>query len=182
MRVYAAATAIAMIFTFSISIHASGGAASIPNCDANLIHRHGNEITVGLQQLRDRFNEQLRKNGSGFTDLQFTGQGHNKLKVSARQSGHTIAISGTLHVTSRGTIRLHANKILKDGNNEKGMMDLFGKDLANYAQFNKTPALSTKGNDLIIRPDPLLNLSGKVTELSLTQSRLTLKFALQPCR
>src|SRR6185312_16793034 len=83
---------------------------------------------------------------------------------------------------SGGELKLHADEITQNGIPEKGLMDLTGKTLADYAHFKDTDILSAKGNDLYIHPDPLLNISGDVTNLSLDNSSVILRFASQPCR
>ena len=83
---------------------------------------------------------------------------------------------------SGGELKLHADEIAQNGIPEKGLMDLTGKTLADYAHFKDTDILSAKGNDLYIHPDPLLNVSGDVTNLSLDNSSVTLRFVSQPCR
>ena len=77
---------------------------------------------------------------------------------------------------------LHAEEIKQNGDGEKGLMALTGKSLADYAHFTNTDILSARGNSLFIHPDPLLNVSGQVTGVSLNGSSVTLRFASQPCR
>lgn len=181
MRIFVCAISVAMVLMLPPSM-ARAAARQTPSCNTQLMKRNGAEITVRLQQLTEVFNQKLRRSGSDFSDLQLTSEGHNELKVSVRQNGKTISISGPLEAASSGAIKLHANKIVRDGTNEKGLMDIFGKDLANYAHFSKTPSLSAQGNNLFIHPDPLLNVSGKVIGLSLNKSHIILKFASRPCQ
>lgn len=156
-------------------------AQNLPACNTQLMTRNGNQITVGLQQLNDLFNRKLRAAHSKFTDLQLADQGGNRLKISGKNNGTPMSISGPLQAAN-GAVKLHADHIVRNGSHEKGLMDLFGKDLADYANFKKTSSLSAKGNDLYLHPDPLLKVSGAVTAVSLDKAGITLKFASQPCR
>lgn len=157
------------------------GAQTLPACDTQIMTRNGNQITIGLQQLSALFNQKLSAAHSKFTDLRLTSQGGNKLKVSGKNNGTPISISGPLQA-AQGAVKLHADHIVQNGSHEKGVMDLFGKNLADFANFKKAPSLSAKGNDLYLHPDPLLNVSGDVTGVSLNAAGVTLKFASQPCR
>lgn len=154
----------------------------LPACNTELMARHGNEITMGLQQLSDMAGKKLRAAGSNFSDLKLAAGHGNRLTISGKKNGNAISISGPLHPMSSGAVKLHADHIVKNGDHDKGLMDFFGKDLADYAHFNKTQILSAQGNNLLIHPDPLLNVSGDVTGVWLRDSKITLKFRSQPCR
>ncbi|MGH9591341.1 MAG: hypothetical protein ACRD25_13160 [Terracidiphilus sp.] len=92
------------------------------------------------------------------------------------------SISGPLQAVGGGELELHADEILQNGTPEKGLMDLTGKNLADYAHFKNAQSLNTRDNDIYIHPDPLPNLSGQVTGVSLNDSSVTLRFSSQPCR
>lgn len=175
----------AFLFTipFLLPQSASGIAAqNLPACNMQVMTRQGNEITIELQQLSDLFNDQLRAAHSGFTDLRLSAEGGDKLRVSGKNNGTPVSISGRLQAAGNGSLKLHADQIVQNGTHEKGLMDLTGKNLADYAHFKNTEALSAQGNDIFIHPDPLLKLSGEVTGVSLNGSSVTLSFASPPCR
>lgn len=154
----------------------------LPVCKAQGMTRHGNDVIIGLQQLSNIFNKQLSAAHSNFTDLHLSAQGGDKLMVSGKNNGTPVSISGPLQAAGNGSLKLHADQIVQNGTPEKGLMDLTGKDLADFAHFTNTQSLSARGNDIFIHPDPLLNLSGRVTGVSLKGSNVILQFASQPCR
>jgi hypothetical protein len=175
----------AIFFTIPLLLPLSArgiAAQNLPACRAQLMTRHGNEITIGLQQLSNVFNQQLRAAHSTFTDLRLSAEGGNKLKVSGKNNGTPVSISGPLQAVGNGALKLHADQIVQNGTPEKALMGLTGKNLADYAHFKNTDSLSTQGNNIFIHPDPLLNVSGRVTGVSLNGSTVTLRFASQPCR
>lgn len=154
----------------------------MPACNTQEMTHQGNQITIGLQQLDDIFNRDLKAAHSPFSDLHLSAVGRGKLKVSGKNNGTPVEISGPLKVDGDGAVRLYAEEIKQNGNGEKTLMNLTGQNLADYAHFTNTDILSARGNSLYIHPDPLLNVSGRVTGVSLDGSSVTLKFASQPCR
>jgi len=180
MRFFGYAVFLAVPLMLPISTRV-GAAQNLPACNEQAMTRQGNEITIGLNQLGNIFNKDLREAHSNFTELHLAAGG-GKLKVSGKNNGKPVEISGPLQVASGGALKLHADEILQNGTPEKGLMDLTGKTLADYAHFKDTQILSARGNDLYIHPDPLLNLSADVTGVSLTNSSVILRFASQPCR
>jgi hypothetical protein len=181
MRFIACAISLAISFMLPI-VTGKAAAQNLPPCNRQVITRNGNEITIGLEQLGNLFNTDLKTAHSNFSELRLTDAGSGKLKVSGMNNGKPVEISGPLQVVSGGELKLHADEITQNGIPEKGLMDLTGKTLADYAHFKDTDILSAKGNDLYIHPDPLLNISGDVTNLSLDNSSVTLRFASPPCR
>ena len=177
------AYAISLAISLMLPIVAGKAAAqNLPSCNRQVMTRNGNEITIGLEQLGNLFDTDLKAAHSNFSELHLTDARGGKLKVSGINNGKPVQISGPLQVVSGGELKLHADEITQNGMPEKGLMDLTGKTLADYAHFKDTDVLSAKGNDLYIHPDPLLNISGDVTNLSLNNSSVTLRFASQPCR
>lgn len=181
MRTSIGAIFFVILLIFSILPQLSAG-QDAPACNTRVMRHQGNEITIGLQQLSGVFNRQLKAAHSGFSDLHLSAPGGNKLKVSGINNGTPVSISGPLQIADNGALKLHANKIVKNGSPEKGLMSLMGKDLADYAHFQNTDSLSAQGNNIYIHPDPLLNVSGRVRRVSLNSSSVTLRFASQPCR
>jgi hypothetical protein len=104
------------------------------------------------------------------------------LKVSGKKNGTPVSIVGPLQVTGKGLLRLHANKIQKNGAGVEGIMSLFGKNLSDYLNLKKTNSMRVQGDNLIIYPDKLLGLHGRATGVKLLKSGIELQFASQPCR
>lgn len=181
MRVQVFAISLAIFLMPSIWMR-EAAAQNMPACNRQTMTRNGNEITIGLQQLSNIFNQDLKAAHSSFSELHLSAKGGDKLTVSGKNNGKPVEISGPLKVVSGGALKLHADEILQNRTPEKGLMDLTGKDLADYAHFKNTQSLSASGNDIYIHPDPLLNLSADVTGVSLNNSSVTLTFASQPCR
>lgn len=154
-------------------------AQRLPICNTREMVRHGNRITIGFQQLANIFNRNLAANHSSFSNLHLSSDG-NKLRVSGNNNGKPVSIVGPLQPAEGGKVMLRADQIVQNGSPEKGLMGLFGKELSDY--FKNTPSVSARGNNILIRPDLLLNLSGRVTGVSLNNSGVTLQFASQPCR
>lgn len=179
MRLVAGAIFFATALIFSASIKPAV-AEHLPACNAQGMMRHGNQIMIGFDQLSNIFNRNLKVNHSTFSDLHLSSEDGSKLKVSGKNNGTPVSIVGPLQLAEGGVVRLHADQILQNGSPEKGLMGFFGKDLADY--FKNTPSVSARGNDILIRPDLLLNLSGRVTGVSLNHSSVTLNFASPPCR
>ena len=175
--------AIALAISLALPVSARRTAAEdIPACNRQVITRHGDEITIGLQQLSNIFNQDLKAAHSPFSDLRLTAAGGDKLTVDGKNNGTPVEISGPLEATSNGVVRLHADQIKQNGDGKKGLMTLTGKTLADFAHFQNTDSLSSRDNDIFIHADRLLNLSGQVSGVWLDNSNVTLKFASQPCR
>lgn len=173
--------AIFLMLLLVLSAPVSQAAAQrLPGCNTREMVRHGNRISIGFQQLGNIFNRNLAANHSTFSNLQLSTEGGDKLKVSGNNNGKPVSIIGPLQPAGGGTVMLRADQIVQNGSPEKGLMGLFGKDLSDY--FKNTPSVSARGDNILIRPDLLLNLSGRVTGVSLDNSGVTLQFASQPCR
>lgn len=181
MRVVVCATALAISLVMLLWTQRAT-AENVPECNRQVMTPHGNEITIRLEQLSQIFNQDLKAARSPFSDLRLTAAGGNKLKVDGKNNGTPVEISGPLEVAGNGALKLHADQIKQNGDGEKGLMAITGKTLADFAHFQNTDALSSRDNDIFIHPDPLLNLSGQVTGVSLNDSSVTLTYASQPCR
>ena len=135
-----------------------------------------------MSQLSRLFNQKLNAAHSHFTDLQLVSEGKDTLKISGKNNGKPVSISGPVQVTSSGGLRLHANRITNDGDNVKGLMGFFGQQLDDHLNVQNSPSLAVHGNDLDINLDKLLGLSGRLTNVQLQGSRIQMQFASQPCR
>lgn len=181
MRIVVRAIALAVSLMLPVAVRRAA-AENVPACNRQVMTRHGNEITIGLEQLGNIFNQNLKAAHSQFRDLRLTAEGGDKLQLSGKNNGTPVEISGPLQPADDGAVRLHADEIKQNGDGEKGLMTLSGKTLADFANFQNNDSLSSRGNDIFIHPDPLLHLRGRVTGVSLSNSSVTLRFASQPCR
>lgn len=156
--------------------------AGLPSCRTNVFSRRGDQIEIGLNSLEHIINQRVESSHSHFTDLQLSVEGEDALKISGRKDSTSMSISGPVKVSSDGRIVVHAAHITKNGSGVKSMMDLFGKDLADYVDLKGTKAISVKDDDLRIDPGKLLHVAGRVKDVRLTGSAVEMVFASQPCR
>ena len=155
---------------------------ALPSCRTNLFSRHGDRIDITLNSLEHIINQRVESSHSHFTDLQLSAEGNDALKISGRKDDTPMSISGPVKVSSDGRVVVHAAHITKNGTGVKSMMDLFGKDLADYVDLKGTKAISVKDDDLRIDPRRLLHVAGQVKSVRLTGSGVEMVFASQPCR
>jgi hypothetical protein len=104
----------------------SAAAQGLPACNTRVMRRSGNEITIGLQRLSNILKRDSSGVHSSFSNLQLPAEGGNKLKVSGKNNGTPVEISGPLEADGSGTLKLHADKIAQNGDPEKGLMSLTG--------------------------------------------------------
>jgi hypothetical protein len=119
---------------------------------------------------------------SHFENLRITTTDQGKLKISAEKDGTPISIQGPAKVTSDGLVAIHAEKITRNGSGVKTMMDIFGKDLADYVHVKNVKSVSVQGNDLRINPDSLLGVAGDPRSVRVLPSAVEIMFASPPCR
>ena len=157
-------------------------ARGLPVCDTQVLTRNRNRVSMKLQTLSAQLNQQLKTAHASFQNLQLTPEGDGDLKVSGRKNGDIISISGPLQVTKGGKLQLHAKEINKNGSGMKGIMDLFGKDLSDYVNLQKTKSVSIDADNLVVNADRLLGLQGRITAVQLKNESLEMQFASPPCR
>ena len=172
----------ALLFVLALFGASASVAASVPACNTRLLNRRGKQVNMGLSALARHFNQRLQSSHSQFHDLRLVAQGGNHLKITGEKNGQPVSISGPLTPTSSGGLQLHASQITRNGTPVKGMMDLFGKDLASSVNLQNTPSIYAKGNNLEINVDRLLGVAGHVTSVELHGSRIQMDFASQPCQ
>ena len=81
--------------------------------------------------------------------------------------------------TPEGEIRLHANKIQAAHLPVKGLMDLFGIELADLISTKKIAGVRTAGDDLILNPEQILpppHIEGRVTQIRIEGDRIVQTF------
>jgi hypothetical protein len=96
---------------------------------------------------------------------------HLKVKGKLHQKGDIgFETEGRLSATSDGKIRLHAEKIKALHLPVKGLMDLFGVDIADLIKNGKVRGVQVEKDDLILDPGEILpppRISGKITDIHL---------------
>jgi len=96
---------------------------------------------------------------------------HLKVKGKLHQKGDLgFETEGRLSATPDGKIRLHAEKIRALHLPVKGLMDLFGLDIANLIKNGKVRGVQVEKDDLILDPGEILpppKISGKITDIHL---------------
>jgi len=94
-----------------------------------------------------------------------------KVKGKLHQKGDIgFETEGQLSATADGKIRLHAEKIRALHLPVKGLMDLFGLDIADLIKNGKVRGVQVEKDDLILDPGEILpppKISGKITDIHL---------------
>jgi hypothetical protein len=104
--------------------------------------------------------------------LVIKGKLHNKGDIP-------FATAGNLSVTSDGRIRVHTEKITAMKVPVKGMMGLFGIELAKMVDTSKIPGMDTDKNDLLMDLGTLLpppHIRGKLTGVRLEKNAIVTTF------
>jgi len=104
--------------------------------------------------------------------LKVKGKLHNKGDIG-------FETEGQLSATSDGKIRLHAEKIRALHLPVKGLMDLFGVDIADLIKSGKVRGVQTEKDDLILDPAEILpppRLAGKISDIHLDGNNIVLIF------
>ena len=103
-----------------------------------------------------------------------------KIKGKLHQKGDIgFETEGQLSATSDGKIRLHAEKIKAMKISVKGMMDLFGLDIADLIKNGKVRGVQVEKDDLILDPGMILpppRISGRVTAIRLEGNNIVQVF------
>ncbi|HEX4605261.1 MAG TPA: hypothetical protein VH724_14770 [Candidatus Angelobacter sp.] len=104
--------------------------------------------------------------------LKVKGKLHNKGDIGFETEGQLTA-------TADGKIRLHAEKIKALHLPVKGMMDLFGLDIADLIKNGKVRGVQVEKDDLILDPSEILpppRISGRVTAIRLEGNNIVQVF------
>jgi len=104
--------------------------------------------------------------------MKVKGKLHNKADVS-------FETDSSVSVTTDGKIRLHAEKIRALHMPAKGLMDLFGVEIADLIKNGKVEGVIAEKDDLIIDPEkvfPPPKIQGRVTAVKLTDGNIVLTF------
>jgi hypothetical protein len=107
-------------------------------------------------------------------------QGKLKVKGKLHKNGDIgFETEGQLSATADGKIRLHAEKIRALHLPVKGMMDLFGLDIADLIKNGKVRGVQAEKDDLILDPSEILpppRISGRVTAIRLEGNNIVQVF------
>jgi hypothetical protein len=151
----------------SFEVRVSNGTVSItPEALANIMNNHVfakpdaplKDLTVEIDKDKDR--------------LIIKGKLHSKGDI-------TFGTAGTLSVTSDGRLRVHTEKITAMKLPLKGVMGLFGIELANVVNTSKIDGMDTDKNDLLMDLGALLpppHIRGKVTGVRLEKNAIVTTF------
>jgi hypothetical protein len=131
------------------------------------------EMTMDPQSLANVLNTHVfAANDAPLKDISITIEnGRLKVKGKLHKKGDiTFETEGQLSPTEDGKIRLHAEKIKALHLPVKGMMDLFGIDIADLIKNGKVRGVQAEKDDLILDPGEILpppKISGKITDIHL---------------
>jgi hypothetical protein len=131
------------------------------------------EMTMDPQSLANVLNSHVfSANDAPLKDIAVTIEnGRLKVKGKLHKKGDIgFETEGQLSPTEDGKIRLHAEKIKALHLSVKGMMDLFGIDIAGLIKTGKVRGVRAEKDDLILDPGeilPLPKIAGKITDIHL---------------
>jgi hypothetical protein len=131
------------------------------------------EMTMDPQSLANVLNTHVfAASDAPLKDISVTIE-NGKLKVKGKlhkKGDLGFEMEGQLSATADGKIRLHAEKIRALHLPVKGLMDLFGIDIADLIKNGKVRGVQVEKDDLILDPGELLpppKISGKITDIHL---------------
>ena len=79
-----------------------------------------------------------------------------------------VEMEGTVSATADGNIRVHIDKVKSEHIPLKGLMHLFGEDLAKLVNLNEARGVRLEGDDILLFPDrmmPAPHMRGRITEV-----------------
>lgn len=131
------------------------------------------EMTMEPQSLANVLNTHVfAASDAPLKDISVTIEnGRLKVKGKLHKKGDLgFEMEGQLSATADGKIRLHAEKIKALHLPVKGLMDLFGLDIADLIKNGKVRGVLVEKDDLILDPGEILpppKISGKITDIHL---------------
>ncbi|MGB9123282.1 MAG: hypothetical protein WCE73_21885 [Candidatus Angelobacter sp.] len=131
------------------------------------------EMTMDPQSLANVLNTHVfSASNAPLKDIAVTIEnGRLKVKGKLHKKGDVgFETEGQLNATTDGKIRLHAEKIRALHLPVKGLMDLFGIDIADLIKNGKVRGVQVEKDDLILDPQEILpppKISGKITDIHL---------------
>ncbi len=139
-------------------------------------------VSISPEALTDIMNNYVfKKNDAPLKDLQVSiDNGRLIIKGKLHTKGDLpFATAGTLNVTNDGRIRVHTEKITAMKVPVKGLMGLFGVELANMVNTSKIPGIDTDKNDLLMDLGTLLpppHIKGKLTGVRVEKNAIVTTF------
>lgn len=107
-------------------------------------------------------------------------KGRLKIKGKLHSKGDVaFEVEGSVSPTEEGKIRLHAEKIHALHLPVKGVMDLFGVDIADLIKSGKVAGVQAEKDDIILDPGRILpppHIAGRVTAIRLQGASIVLVF------
>jgi hypothetical protein len=149
--------------SFDLRIKAAEMAIT-PQAMANVLNEH--VFSVKDSPIKD-VSIQLQNNL-----MKVKGKLHNKADIS-------FETDSSMSVTADGKIRLHAEKIRALHLPAKGLMDLFGVEIADLIKNGKVNGVTAEKDDLIIDPEkvfPPPKIRGRVSAVQLSNGNIVLTF------
>ncbi len=140
------------------------------------------EMTMDPQSLANVLNTHVfSAEDAPLKDISVTIEnGRLKVKGKLHKKGDIgFETEGQLSATADGKIRLHAEKIRALHLPVKGLMDLFGIDIADLIKNGKVRGVQVEKDDLILDPGEILpppKISGKITDIHLEGNNIVQVF------
>jgi hypothetical protein len=140
------------------------------------------EVAMEPQSLANVLNENVfAAKDAPLKDLEvLIEKGRLKVKGKLHKKGDIgFETEGELTPTADGKIRLHAEKIRALHLPVKGLMDLFGLDIADLIKSGKVRGVQAEKDDLILDPAEILpapKISGRVTAIRLESNNIVQTF------
>jgi hypothetical protein len=140
------------------------------------------EVAMAPQSLANVLNENVfSAKDAPLKDLALRiEKGRLKIKGKLHKKGDIgFETEGELSPTPDGKIRLHAEKIRALHLPVKGLMDLFGLDMADLIKSGKVSGVTADKDDLILDPGEILpppKISGRVTAIRLENNNIVQVF------
>jgi hypothetical protein len=137
----------------------------------------GGTIAITPESMTNVINAHIRKSAaSPIKDVSIRIE-NDELKVRGklRSTGVPFEVDGTVSATPTGKIRLHAKNIKALKLPVRGLMDLFGVEVASLMKKGRLPGIQADGDDLILSPEQLLpppRMESKVTEVHLERNNI----------
>jgi hypothetical protein len=136
------------------------------------------EIAISPESLANALNSYVfAGNDAPFKDISIgIEKGILKVKGKLHKKGDIgFEMDGQLSVTADGKVALHANKIKALHVPIKGLMDLFGIDIADLIKTGKVQGVQERKDDLILDPEQILpppHISGRLVAVRLQDARI----------
>jgi hypothetical protein len=140
------------------------------------------EISIAAADLASIFNSYVfARPNTPLSDLSVSiEKGRVKIKGRLHKAGEVpFETEGLLTPTSDGKILLHAAKVKALHVPVKGIMNLFGVEIADLIKSGKIPGVESREDDLILDPAlvfPPPHMEGKVTAIRIEGDRLVIAF------